>query len=159
MTGVRHEHTLQSNLPHDLQRSAGWMRRGAALSLQRSAAAQKHCPPYGHHRCRYANTRYLSSAPSPAPVTTHFLTLLPPPQQERSEKAQHRLQKAVEFTTLLLADLIDSSLIGVDVAGRDVVRVAAMPKTAVYQSQVRARSWQLQQGACGSLAVCCPWQL
>lgn len=44
--------------------------------------------------------------------------------------------KAVEFTQQLLADLTDSSLIGVDLEGRDVVRVAAMPKTAIYHSQV-----------------------
>ncbi|EFN56581.1 hypothetical protein CHLNCDRAFT_144281 [Chlorella variabilis] len=54
---------------------------------------------------------------------------------ERSEKETRRLQHAVTFVTHFLAELTDSSLLGVDVTGRDVVRVAAMPKTAIYQAE------------------------
>lgn len=65
----------------------------------------------------------------------------------RSEKQQRRLMKAVEFTQQLLADLTDSSLIGVDLEGRDVVRVAAMPKTAIYHSQGLAFISRRKKGA------------
>lgn len=46
------------------------------------------------------------------------------------------LQRAVDFVTKALAELTDSSLLGVDDEGRDVVRVAPMPNTAIHQAQV-----------------------
>jgi hypothetical protein len=59
--------------------------------------------------------------------------------EARSEKGMRVLQRSVEFVTEFLAELTDTSVLGVDGEGRDVVRVAAMPKTAIHQSQVRRR--------------------
>ena len=100
---------------------------GAPATQQRP----KPCPGGGRrrrHRPAAAARSFPQAPPSPAPGPRRV--------QERSEKETRRLQHAVTFVTHFLAELTDSSLLGVDVTGRDVVRVAAMPKTAIYQAEV-----------------------
>ena len=97
-------------------------------------------PRCSHRRCRRRRRRRLLPATGTlahAPLT-HTCFFQPPAPQGRPEWVGTKLAKVVQLVCSFLRDVTAQQALGQDAAGRDVVRLAAMPKTAFAHTHVGA---------------------
>lgn len=102
-----------------------------------SATLAQH-PQHSPTQAAAASTLSWPLPPQPFPAAGR--TPQPPspctPLQERPEWLGPKLAKVVEDINWGLDALTASPVLGVDAAGRDIVKLAAMPKTAVVHAEV-----------------------
>lgn len=103
-----------------------------ALRLPPQLPAQPLPPFFASFCCSDLPAHYTRSLPL-IPFSNKMGSAPRPP---RDDWLAAKLKKHVRRSTRLLADLTSSS-VDVDPAGREVVKLAAMPKTAIVAAQVR----------------------
>lgn len=104
-----------------------------------------------------STTRSAHPALTSCPSRRRRCCLLPalPLQEPRPSWAAPRLNHVCDSVCRFLHDATDAPVVGKDGQGRDVVRLAAMPKTAVVHAQVRAPSAGAQTTHAVPVLLCC----
>jgi hypothetical protein len=85
-----------------------------------------------------APARHRWPPPSPLPPTAPVPAAPPLQEAERPAWAVAKVKKRAAEVSTFLGKLTSSETLGPDHAGREYVRLAAMPKTAVVHAQVGA---------------------
>lgn len=122
---------------------------------------------HAHHALRRAPRLAAHRRPpcSPPPLVGAAAADAPAPAlprpllQERSATVCHRtlchkVAHICESVCHLLEDLTEQAIVGTDLNGRDVVRLAAMPKTAVMHAQVGGACRRVLGNAAGGAGGC-----